>query len=156
MTAAHPKHKPLWLLYLVVSGAILALMVSGTRAIIQNAPNRDAVADLGSYGLVTVRFSTNPDPPLPTGVVGLSFMTMNTTRQRPVTLDSLRFEYGRKGDDRPVGSGQGEPMSDSSGMAIFMGNARFPDVGDWWMRVRLSKGGEQAEVRFTFYVKPAQ
>jgi len=76
------------------------------------------------------------------------------SRQRSVALDSIAFEYGREGDDRPAGSGEAQRMSDGSGM--FMGGAQFPAVGNWWVRARLQKGSTQAEVRFTVYVKPAQ
>jgi len=90
---------------------------------------------------------------LPSGTVMLSFMPMDS-RQRPVALDSLAFEHGRGGSDRPVGSSLAEPMSDGSGM--FMSVAQFPEVGDWWVRIKVGKGDAQAEARFTFRVEPAQ
>jgi hypothetical protein len=85
--------------------------------------------------------------------VQLSFTPLDS-RQRTVPLDGISFEYGREGSGQPVGSGEAQPMSDGSGM--FMGGARFPAVGNWWVRARLQKGDAQAEVRFILYVKPAQ
>ena len=76
------------------------------------------------------------------------------SRGRTVAIDSLAFEYGPAGSDEPVGSGMAEPMSDNSGM--FMAGAQFPSVGDWWLRAKVTVGNVQNEVRFTFYVKPAQ
>ena len=153
MTTTPRKSKSLWLMYLVVGGAILALLIWAMQATLADAPSRDAVADLGPYGLVTIRFSTDPNPPLPTGTVRLTFMPMDN-RQRTVALDSVRYEYGREGNDQPVGTGEAESMSDGGGM--FMGSAQFSQVGNWWVRATVRKGSTQAAVRFTFYVKPAQ
>mgnify|MGYP001604196011 CR=1 FL=1 len=153
MTTTSQKSKSLWLMYLIVGGVILALLVWAMWPTLANVPSRDAVADLGSYGLVTIRFSTDPNPPLPTGTVRLSFMPLDS-RQRTLPLDSVRYDYGREGSDQPFGSSEAELMSDGSGM--FMGGAQFPEVGNWWVRVLVSKGGTQATVRFTFYVEPAQ
>jgi len=132
---------------------VLALLIWATLTTMANIPSRDAAADLGPYGLVTIRFSTDPNPPLPTGTVRLSFMPMDS-RQRTVLLDGMRYDYGREGSDQPAGSGEASVMSDGSGM--YMGGAQFPQVGIWWVRVTVSKGEQQATVRFTFYVEPAQ
>ncbi len=153
MTTASQKPISLWPIYLVVGGAIAALMIWAMRSTLANTPSRDATADFGPYGLVTIRLTTDPYPPLPTGTVRLSFMPMDS-RQRPVPLDSLQFEYGRQGSDVIVGSGRAESMADGSGM--FIAGAQVPQVGNWWLRVRVVKGGEQAQVRYTLYVKPAQ
>ena len=142
-----------WLVSAVASLGLLAALAWATLDVVRQAPSREATADLGPYGLITIRFSTHPNPALPSGTVRLSFMPMDS-RQRPVALDSLSFEYGREGSDRPVGSGVAEIMRDGSGM--LMGSAQFPEVGNWWVRVRLSKEGEQAEARFRLYVEPAQ
>lgn len=144
---------PTWLVYVLFGGLLLAVLTGATVGLFRQAPNRDATTDLGPYGLVTIRFSTNPNPPLPTGTVTLSFMPMDS-RQLAVALDSLAFEYGRAGDLRPVGAGAAQRMPDGSGM--FMGSAQFPEVGNWWLRARLTRGDAQAEVRFMFYVEPAQ
>ena len=142
-----------WLIYLGAALVIVGAIAWATLNEITRNPARDATADLGPDGLVTLRLTTDPNPPLPTGTVQLSFMPMDA-RQRTVPLDGISFEYGREGSDQPVGSGEAQPMSDGSGM--FMGGAQFPAVGNWWVRARLQKGGAQAEVRFTVYVKPAQ
>ena len=142
-----------WLIYILAAAGLLGLLIWSTRGELSRNPSRDAVADLGSNGLITIRFSTNPYPPLPTGTVTLNFMPMNS-RGRPVAIDSLTFEYGLAGSDQPFGSGQAQAMSDNSGM--FMAGAQFPTVGDWWLRARVGIGDAQDEVRFTFYVEPAQ
>lgn len=147
------RRSRVWLMYLVAGLGLLAGIAWATMDLVRQAPAREATADLGSYGLVTIRFSTDPNPALPSGTVMLSFMPMDS-RQRPVALDSLAFEYGREGSDQSVGSARAEPMSGGSGM--FMGGAQFPEVGDWWVRVKVSKGNAQADVRFTFNVEPAQ
>lgn len=141
------------LIYVLAAVGLVSLLVWATRGELSRNPSRDATADLGSNGLITIRFSTSPYPPLPTGVVNLSFMPMNS-RGRAVAIDSLTYEYGTAGSSQPVGSGIAEPMSDNSGM--FMAGAQFPTVGDWWLRAKVNIGNIQDEVRFTFYVKPAQ
>jgi hypothetical protein len=148
-----PKRAWGWLIYVGAALVIVGAIAWATLKEIARNPARDATADLGPYGLITLRLTTDPNPALPTGTATLSFMPMDS-RQRTVPLDGISFEYGREASDQPVGSGEAQLMSDGSGM--FMGGAQFPAVGNWWVRVRLQKGSAQAEVRFTLYVKPAQ
>lgn len=148
-----PKRSWNWLIYVAGALALITVLVWATRNEIARNPTRDATADLGPYGLVTIRFSTDPNPPLPTGTVMLSFMPMDS-RQRQVALDGISFEYGREGSNQPAGSGEAQLMSDGSGM--FMSAAQFPEVGNWWVRATVNKGSTQAQVRFTIYVEPAQ
>lgn len=147
------KHSWSWLIYLASALALVGLIGWATLNEMTRSPARDATTELSPYGLVTIRFSTDPTPALPTGTVMLSFMPMNP-RQRPVELDKISFEYGRENNNQPVGAGEAQLMSDGSGM--FMGNAQFPDVGNWWVRVTINKGDAHAEVRFIVYVEPAQ
>lgn len=153
MSPNRRKISPTWVVTLLVVGVSAVLLVSAMRDTLAKAPSRNATADLGPYGLVTIRFATDPTPPLPTGTVTLSFMPMDALR-RPIVVDAITFEYGREGDDQPVGSGEAQRMSDGSGM--LMGGAQFPEVGNWWVRARIMIGATQAVVRFTFYVEPAQ
>ena len=148
-----PPRSWAWLVYVVAALALIGAIAWATLGEIARNPARDATADLGLYGLVTVRFSTAPNPALATGTVRLSFMPMDN-RQRRVTIDALSFDYGPEGSDQVAGSAEAQLMADGSGM--FMGGAQFPTVGNWWVRARLKKGDSQAEVRFTLYVKPAQ
>lgn len=147
------KRSRIWLVYLVSGLALAGLLAWATTEEIARNPARDATADLGTHGPVTIRFSTDPYPALPTGTVVLRFIPMDP-RGRGVTIDGLSFEYGREGDEEIVGVGETQAMSDGSGM--WMSAAQFPSVGNWWIRVSFGKGGQQAEVRFTFYVEPAQ
>lgn len=142
-----------WFIYFLAAAGIIGLLIWSTRSELSRNPSREATADLGANGFITIRFSTSPYPPLPTGTVNLSFMPMNS-RGRTVAIDSLSYEYGPVGSDQPVGLGMAEPMADNSGM--FIASTLFPSVGDWWLRVTVSSGSAKAEVRFTFYVKPAQ
>lgn len=142
-----------WLIYILAAVGFVGLLVWSTRGELSRNTSREATADLGSNGFITIRFSTSPSPPLPTGTVNLSFMPMDS-RGRTVPIDSLTYEYGPAGSDQPVGSGSAEPMADNSGM--FMAGVQFPYVGDWWLRATVTRGAAQGEVRFTFYVKPAQ
>lgn len=146
---------PAGVISLIFGLAVISAVLWAMYQLMRDAPARDATADLGAYGLVTIRFSTDPNPPLPTGTVTLSFMPMDS-RQRSVALDSLTFEYGLEGADQPVGVVQAEPMTDNQGMLMLMGGAQFPQVGSWWVRATARKGQAQDQVRFTFRVEPAQ
>lgn len=132
---------------------LIALLIWSTMGELVRNPSREAIADLGPYGFVTVQFQTDPYPARPTGTVGLSFMLMNS-RNVSIEPDSFSFEYGREGNDQPVGSGTPQPMSDGNGM--LMAGAQFPSVGTWWLRVNLAKDGYRDEVQFTIEVRPAQ
>ena len=142
-----------WIFYILMALGLIALLIWSTTGELERNPSREAMADLGSHGLVTVQLQTNPYPARPTGTVGLSFMLMNS-RNVSIEPDSFSFEYGRQGNDQPVGSGTVQPMSDGSGM--LMAGAQFPSVGTWWLRVNLTKDGYQDEVQFTIEVRPAQ
>jgi hypothetical protein len=142
-----------WILFILMALGLIALLIWSTMGELARNPSREAIADLGPSGFVTVQFQTNPYPARPTGAVGLSFMLMNS-RNVSIEPDSFSFEYGREGSDEPVGSGTAEPMSDGSGM--LMAGAQFPSVGIWWLRVNLAKDGYQDEVQFTIEVRPAQ
>lgn len=142
-----------WIFYILMALGLIALLIWSTMGELARNPSREAIADLGQYGLVTVQLQTNPYPARPTGTVGLSFMLMNS-RNVSIEPDSFSFEYGREGNDQPIGSGTAQPMSDGSGM--LMAGAQFPSVGTWWLRVNLAKDGYQDEVQFTIEVRPAQ
>jgi len=140
-------------MYILVAAGLVGLIIWTTRDELSKNPSREATVDLGPNGFIAIRFSTDPYPPLPTGTVNLSFLPIDS-RGRTVAIDNLSYDYGFSGSDQPVGSGIAELMTDNSGM--FMAAAQFPTVGDWWLRATVSKSGVQDEVRFTFYVKPAQ
>src|SRR4030065_382171 len=89
-TNTSPKPNFIWLVYLLFGGLMLVLIFSATRLTLANAPSREAVAELEPYGLVTIRFSTEPNPPLPSGTVGLSF-TLVADRRPPVEGGGATF-----------------------------------------------------------------
>jgi hypothetical protein len=142
-----------WLFYLVAVILLIWVLYTATMRELASTPIRDATANLEVFGLVTIRFSTDPFPPLPTGTTMMNFMPMDT-RQRAVDLDQVNYEYGPEGSDQPTGSGLAQLMPDGSGM--YMAGAEFSYVGDWWVKVKISKGDAQAEVNFSVYVEPAQ
>ncbi len=142
-----------WIFYILTALGLIALLIWSTLGEIARNPSREAVADLSPYGLITVRLQTIPYPALPTGTVKLSFMLIDSL-SRTIEPDTFSFEYGREGNDQPVGSGTAQPMSDGSGKLI--AGAQFPSVGTWWLRVNLAKDGYQDEVQFTIEVRPAQ
>lgn len=147
------RNRFVWIFYALTALGLIALLVWATLGEIARNPSREAVADLGSYGPITVRLQTNPYPARPTGTVKLTFMLIDS-RRNIIQPDSLSFEYGREGDSQPFGSGSAQLMSDGSG--ALMGGAQFPSVGMWWLRVNLAKDGYQDNVQFVIDVRPAQ
>lgn len=142
-----------WLVYLLVAIGFISLLVKVTRDELARNPEREAAADLGSQGFVTIRFSSDPYPPLPSGTVTLKFTPMNA-RGVTIPIDSLTYEYGLAGSDQVLGSGTAQPMADNSG--VLMAGAQFSSPGNWWLRATVALGNSQGEVLFTFYVEPAQ
>ena len=142
-----------WILYPAAFLLLIWILYTATVRELARTPIRDAAADLGQYGFVTIRFSTDPFPPLPTGSVTLSFQPMDSL-QRMVEVDQITYEYGPAGSEQAAGSGVAQLMPDGSGM--YMGSAQFSYVGNWWIKAKISKGGDQANVRFSVYVEPAQ
>jgi hypothetical protein len=139
----------LWL-YLVAAAAILGLVVWTSLRALRDTPNREASVDMPGMGFVTVSFSTDPFPPLPSGTVLLNFMPSNS---RNVMVDlgpAVPYTYGYKGNETPLGSGQA--ALDEMGMN-YQAGVRFPSVGDYWVALDVG-GGKQ--VRFQFFVEPAQ
>lgn len=139
----------LWL-YLISAATILGLVIWSSLRALRDNPNREASIDLPGAGFVTVRFSTDPFPPLPSGTVMLNFMPTNSRKGMVDLGQALPFTYGYKGSETPVGSGQA--VLDSMGMN-YQAGVQFPSVGDYWVSLDLG-GGKQ--VRFQFYVEPAQ
>ena len=141
------------IIFILMALGLIALLIWSTTVELADNPSREAMADLGPYGFVTVQFQTDPYPARPTGTVGLSFMLMNS-RNVSFEPDSFSFEYGREGDNQPVGSGTVQQMSDGSGM--LMAPVQLPSVGTWWLRVNLAKDDYEDEVQFRIEVRPAQ
>jgi hypothetical protein len=142
-----------WLLYAGVAILLIWVLSSATKNELARTPIRDATANLDEFGLVTIRFRTDPFPPLPTGTVTMNFTPMDV-RQNTVEIDQIAYEYGPDGSEQATGSGIAQLMSDGSGM--YMASAQFSYVGNWWVKARIWKGNAQADVRFTVYVEPAQ
>lgn len=142
-----------WLLYVGAFILLIWVLYTATMRELARTPIRDATADLGQYGLVTVRFTTDPFPPLPTSTVMISFTPMDM-RQNTIEIDQIAYEYGPDGSEQAAGSGVAQLMPDGSG--IYVGSAQFSYVGNWWVKARVSQGGNEADVRFSIYVEPAQ
>ena len=142
-----------WMIFILIAIGLIALLISSTRAELARNPSRQAMADMGPHGFVTVDLRTDPYPARPTGTVELNFMLTNSKNVTFVP-DSFTYEYGLEGDDQPVGLGTAHPMSDGGGM--LMGGEQFPYAGTWWLRVSISKGDYRDDVQFTIDVRPAQ
>ncbi|HEX6303264.1 MAG TPA: hypothetical protein VFZ76_03675 [Anaerolineales bacterium] len=144
------KSPPLLWLYIFSGVAILGLIVWTSLRTLRDNPNREATVDLPGQGLVTVRFTTDPYPPLPSGTVILDFMAINSRRQMLNLGPALPYSYGSKGSETPIAAGQA--ILDEMGMS-YQAGVQFSVVGDYWTILELDNG---KQVRFQFYVEPAQ
>ncbi len=152
MTQRRGRVRPAWLISVVVVVIGAALFTSAMGDVWARNSSRDAVADLGTAGRVTVRFSTDPNPPVPGETVRLNFVPLDAGR-RPLAVDGLSYEYGRAGSDQPEGGDPAEPMDNDSGM--WMGMGHFT-AGDWWVQATLSLDGRAATVEYTLRVEAAK
>jgi len=137
-------------LYLLFGLLVLALLAWASLRTLRETPNREASVELPGKGWVTIRFQTEPFPPLPSGTVMLTFMPVNS---RGVMVDlgqSLPYSIGARGSETPLQTGQA--LLDPSGMN-YQAGVQFPVVGDYWLVLDLSSG---KQVRFQLYVEPAQ
>lgn len=150
MTRVRRNLRPAWLLPIIVLSVGAYLFVPAVGDILAQARSYDATVDLGSYGPVTIRLKTDPNPPVTTGSVELSLIALGAGK-RPVALDRLSYTFARSCDDAAAGSGEAQPMGDTTGM--WMGAGRFPAVGTWCLVVTARKGTEQATARLLFEVE---
>lgn len=149
MTTEKNSPSLLWL-YIFSGIIILGLIVWTSLRTIRDNPNREATVDLPGQGMVTVRFTTDPYPPFPTGTVILNFMAINSRRQMINLGPALQYSYGAKSSETPIATGQA--LLDEIGMNYQVG-VQFPVVGDYWTTLDLDNG---KQVRFQFYVEAAQ
>ncbi len=116
---------------------------------LRQSPTRQAAVDLPSFGLIIVRLTTDPLPPLTTGTVQMT-LRIQAPGGRMAMVDRVTYSYGPV-DGNQIFEGQTEAV----GMETFQGPLRFTTVGDWWIKVRVEKQGESGEVNFTIPVEPA-
>ncbi len=147
------RSKPVWLVYLIFAALLALLIVTSMRATLAEAPAREAVMDLGPWGLVTLQLKPDPYPPLRDSQVRLEFNAWDS-RRRPILPDGIEYAYGRTGDDFVVGTGSAQP--EGPGSTTFVAHARFPDAGKWWLRVWLRKGDLRSQVRYNLKVEQAR
>ncbi len=139
--------------YASIAIIVIWALYSATMNELDRIPDRDATANMEEYGLVTIRFSTDPYPPNPADAVKLSFRPMDS-RQKSVSVDQITYEYGLEDSENPIGSGVAQILPDSKGS--YMGEAMFPNTGRWWIAVKISIGDVQSDVNFKVDVKAAQ
>ncbi len=143
------RSKPIWFVYLIFSALLAFLIITSMRTTLAEAPAREAVMDLGPWGLVTLQLEPDPHPLPPDSQVRLEFNAWDS-RRRPILPDEIEYAYGRAGDDLVVGTGSAQ--MEGPGSSTFIGRAQFPEAGKWWLRVWLRKGDLRSQVRFNLKV----
>ncbi len=139
---------PLFLLYGAIALLAIGLLVWSSLRTLRETPARETSVEFPSMGWVTVRLTTEPFPPLPSGTVALNLMGMNS---RGVMVDlgpSIPFTFGTSGSETALGSGIAAPQGGS-----YRGGVQFPIPGDYWLIFDLPDG---KQARFQLTVEPAQ
>jgi hypothetical protein len=137
----------IWI-YFLFGVCVLALLVWTSLRALQETPAREASVQLPDQGWVTFRLSTEPYPPLPTGIVTLKLEIINN---RSATIDigpSVPFTYGVRGNDAPKDGGKVEWNG-----STYQKEVKFPTSGNYWLTFDL---GDDKQIDFQIYVKPAQ
>lgn len=116
---------------------------------LRQSPTRQAAVEVPPYGLMTVRLTTDPFPPLTTGAVQMT-LRLQAPGGRMAMVDRVSYSYGPADADQ-VFEGQAEAV----GMETFQGPLRFSTTGDWWIKVLIENQGASGEVTFTLPVEPA-
>jgi hypothetical protein len=132
--------------YIVIAFLLAWALYAATMNELARVPERDASANMEEYGLVTIRFSTDPHPPTSADTVSLSFTPMDS-RQNFVKVDQITYKYGPDKSEKSTGSGKALQLPDSG--RLYIGEAQFPNAGRWWIKAQISMGDVQSEIRFT-------
>lgn len=150
MKQEQTKSFPLYFVYLLFGILILVLLGWSTLRMLRETPKREVNLELPGAGWVTLSLTTDPFPPLPSGVVKISFMGMNS---RNVMVDlgpSVPFTFGSLGSEASLGSGVASLNPGGSG---YQASVQFPTPGDYWIVFELGNG---MVAQFQLYVEPAQ
>lgn len=132
--------------YIGIAILLIWALYAATMSELARVPERDATVNMEQYGLVTIRFSTDPHPPSPAEAVTLNFTPMDS-RRNFIKVDQIAYEYGPNKSEIPTGSGKARQLPDSG--RLYIGEALFPDAGRWWIIAKIRLGDVQSEVRFT-------
>lgn len=139
---------PAWWLYIVFAVFILAVLIFTTRRAFRETPSRDVNLQLPGQGWVTFTLTTDPFPPLPTGLVVL---TLEASKSTGISVDlgeRIPYSFGVLGNEDILDNG----VLTRSG-AVYWVDVLFPTPGDYWMRFDLGSGNV---VEYQIYVEPAQ
>lgn len=150
MSDTRRKPRPNFWLYLVFVLVTLGLLVWSTVRLLRETPARELAVDMPGRGTITLRLTTDPFPPLPSGTVKVNLMASNS---RGVTIDlgpSLNYNLLTKADESFIMGGEAIP---GPGGAGYEAGVQFPTPGDYWLIFELGNG---RQARFQVYVEPAQ
>lgn len=139
---------PLGLLYVLFGIGIVAALVWTSLRAMRETPTREVTLELPGQGWVTFSLTTAPYPPITGEMVSLILTARN---RNGVALDlgsEIPFDYGIKGDDTPLGSGDSLEAG-----ARYQAGILFPEPGGYWLAYDI---GIDNPVTFQIYVEPGQ
>ena len=116
---------------------------------IQETPAREVGVLVPPYGIITVRLTTEPFPPMTTGPVQMTLL-MQAAGGSTVTLDRVTYSYSPLTGGAPV-DGEATQIARNT----YQGELRFDSVGDWQVTIRIENDGRVNEGTVTVPVRPA-
>ena len=116
---------------------------------IRETPVREVGILTPSYGLITVRLTTEPFPPTTTGPVQMTLL-VQAGGGSTVNLDKVTYSY-----TPPYGDESIEGVATQIGRNTYGGVLRFDSVGDWRVVIKIENDGRVNEGTITVPVKPA-
>lgn len=150
MSATEQKNKlPLWI-SLAFALITLGLLIWSSIRLLRETPTREVAVEIPGRGLITMRLTTDPFPPLPSGTVVVSLQARNN---RGATVDigpSVSFVLREPDNETILRRGV---LTRDPGSGSYRAGVQFPTPGDYWLIFEL-ESGQQA--RFQIYVEPAQ
>ncbi|HUF39381.1 MAG TPA: hypothetical protein VMN57_12725 [Anaerolineales bacterium] len=140
---------PVVYVYVVSAIVILGLLVWSFVRSMEENDTRQASVEMPGQGFVTISFSTDPYPPLPSGTVQLNLMGMNSRNLMVDLGPEIPFTFGPVGSESPQGRGSAAPLGDGN----YQADVQFIVPGTYWLLFDLGSG---RTVRFQIRVEPAQ
>ena len=145
---AKQKNVSMKWIYMVFAAMVFGVLVWTSLRVLRETPTREVTIELPDQGWVTLSLTTNPFPPLPTGIVAVS-LRANNSRGVMVDLgEVLPYSFGAKGSEKVFEVGQ----AIRNGSAYQAGIV-FPTPGDYWLIFDLD---DEHKAEFQLYVEPAQ
>lgn len=115
---------------------------------LQDTPAREVGILAPPYGIISVRFSTDPFPATTSGPVQM-ILLMQAGGGSTVNLDRVTYSYNSPGNGEPI-----EAEATQIARNTYQGILSFDTIGDWQVTITIENDGHINEGTVTVPVKP--